>query len=76
MTYTGGTYTSPGTIFMMTPTGSVTILRELDGTKDGQYPYGELIKGADGNFYGLTSSGGLCPPHAYSTLRSLWFTLA
>ena len=48
MTYTGGTYTYPGTIFMMTPTGAITILRQLNGPVDGQYPYGELTKGADG----------------------------
>ena len=58
MTYTGGTYTAPGTIFMMTPAGAITILRELNGQPDGQYPYGELIKGPDGSYYGLTSSGG------------------
>src|SRR5690242_14517070 len=58
MTYTGGTYIYPGTIFKMTPAGAVTILRQLNSNPDGQYPYGELIKGADGNFYGMTSSGG------------------
>jgi len=65
MTYTGGTYIYPGAIFKMTPAGAVTILRELNGTTDGQYPYGELIKGADGNFYGLTSSGGA---NSYGTI--------
>jgi uncharacterized repeat protein (TIGR03803 family) len=79
MTYTGGTYTYPGTIFMMTPTGAITILRQLNGSVDGQYPYGELTKGADGNFYGVTSSGGtntygtifkITPTGAYTVLKN------
>lgn len=57
MTSGGGTY-NYGTIFMMTPTGVITILHQFDYTPDGAYPGGELIKGADGNLYGVTSSGG------------------
>lgn len=57
MTSIGGTFTY-GTIFKATPAGVVTVLHHLDYATDGANPYGELIKGADGNFYGLTSSGG------------------
>lgn len=57
MTNLGGTYTQ-GTIFKMTPAGVVTILRHLNSVTDGGNPHGELIKGTDGNFYGLTSAGG------------------
>ena len=44
--------------FKTTSAGEIAILKQLNGSTDGQYPYGELIKGADGNFYGVTSSGG------------------
>ena len=57
MTSSGGTF-NYGTIFKATPTGIVTVLRHLNYATDGANPYGELIKGADGNFYGLTNVGG------------------
>ncbi len=57
MTSSGGTF-NYGTIFKATPTGIVTVLRHLNYATDGANPYGELIKGADGSFYGLTNSGG------------------
>lgn len=57
MTNTGGTY-SYGTIFKMSSSGAVTIIRHLNGTTDGGTPTGELIKGFDGNFYGMTNTGG------------------
>jgi uncharacterized repeat protein (TIGR03803 family) len=58
MTQRGGTYDA-GTIFKMSSTGTITVLRSLDYANDGAYPYGELIKGNDGNLYGMTSSGGV-----------------
>ncbi len=57
MTFTGGTYTY-GSIFSVTPAGVITILHQFNSTPDGANPYGELTKGNDGNFYGMTSSGG------------------
>lgn len=57
MTSSGGT-NNYGTIFKMTPAGEITILRQLVYATDGGYPYGELIKGADGYLYGLTAAGG------------------
>jgi uncharacterized repeat protein (TIGR03803 family) len=57
MTYTGGTYTY-GSIFKVTSLGVITILHQFNSTPDGANPYGELTKGSDGNFYGMTSSGG------------------
>lgn len=57
MTPKGGTY-GYGTIFKMTSAGVVTIIRQLDYDNDGAYPDGELIKGSDGNLYGMTASGG------------------
>lgn len=50
-----------GTIFKMTPTGTLTTLVEFadsaSGVK-GAYPYAGLILGSDGNFYGTTATGG------------------
>jgi uncharacterized protein (TIGR03437 family) len=51
-----------GTVFMVTPQGSFTLLYTFD-SKHGAGP-SSLIKGADGNFYGTTSNGGnvsACP---------------
>src|SRR5882762_3330087 len=50
----GKTY---GTIFRMTPTGSMTTLHVFNNT-DGSTPYGGLVLGSDGNFYGTTWQGG------------------
>jgi len=57
MVHWGGTFDF-GTLFKMTPSGAITIIRNFDYTNDGAYPYGELIKGPDGNMWGMTSSGG------------------
>jgi uncharacterized protein (TIGR03437 family) len=53
---TGCTY-GCGTIFKVTPGGSGTILYTFDQAH-GSSPAGSLVEGADGNFYGVTSSGG------------------
>ena len=45
-----------GTVFKMTPDGTLTVLHEFDGT-DGEDPDG-LVQGTDGNFYGTTALGG------------------
>jgi uncharacterized repeat protein (TIGR03803 family) len=49
-----------GTIFKITPSGTVTILHSFNGssTTDGAYPQAGLIQGTDGNFYGTVSDGG------------------
>ena len=46
-----------GTVFQITPAGKLTTLYVFAGADDGQDPFG-LIKGLDGNFYGLTGNGG------------------
>jgi uncharacterized repeat protein (TIGR03803 family) len=43
-----------GTVFRMTPSGSLTTLVQFEGANDGGHP-GALIQGGDGSFYGLTS---------------------
>src|SRR5580704_3954197 len=55
-------YSGCGTVFEMTPGGTLTTLHSFDGT-DGEIAFG-LVQGADGNFYGITEGGGTstnCP---------------
>ena len=56
-----------GTVFKMTPTGTLTTLVNFKGigvvigdgaTNAGSYPLGNLIRTDDGSFYGTTWSGG------------------
>jgi uncharacterized repeat protein (TIGR03803 family) len=53
----GGTNGS-GTIFKITAAGVLTVLRNLSSAEDGSIPQGSLLQATDGNFYGMTSSGG------------------
>jgi uncharacterized repeat protein (TIGR03803 family) len=46
-----------GTVFSITPGGTLTTLHSLDGA-DGEFPKGGLIRGNDGKFYGTTYRGG------------------
>jgi uncharacterized repeat protein (TIGR03803 family) len=57
MAQLGGTY-NYGTIFKVTATGTITVLRHLNAATDGSYPQGNLVQGSDGSFYGMTSNGG------------------
>jgi uncharacterized repeat protein (TIGR03803 family) len=50
------TYASCGTVFQITPEGTLTTLHIFDGT-DGALPSG-VIQGSDGNFYGTMWYGG------------------
>ena len=56
ITEAGGAYGS-GTIFKITPSGTLTTLHSFDGT-DGQSPEGGLVQATNGNLYGTTSGGG------------------
>ncbi|HEY5177049.1 MAG TPA: choice-of-anchor tandem repeat GloVer-containing protein [Terriglobales bacterium] len=64
-TYAGGTsnnctiYSSIGcgTVFKITPQGTLTTLHSFDNA-GGCYPQAGLVQGTDGNFYGTTSGGG------------------
>jgi len=60
MTFEGGSAPGEqGTVFRITPSGSFTLLHSFSGgTADGSGPYGSLIEGSDGNFYGTTEYGG------------------
>ena len=60
-TYFGGTSANCesgcGTIFQITPGGTLTSLHSFAGTGiDGQNPYSELIQGSDGKFYGTAAT--------------------
>jgi len=46
-----------GTIFKITPSGTLTTLLDFNGA-DGAQPEGGLIQATDGNFYGTTAGGG------------------
>jgi uncharacterized repeat protein (TIGR03803 family) len=46
-----------GTVFKITPTGTLTTLHSFDGT-DGSVPYAGLVQATNGNFYGTTNGGG------------------
>ncbi len=70
-----------GTIFKITPSGTVTILHSFNAssTTDGAYPQAGLVQGTDGNFYGTVSTGGkygygavfkITPGGAFSLLYS------
>ena len=71
-----------GTIFKITPSGTLTTLYSFDNGTDGSFPQGALIQAADGNFYGTTSGGGtdgfgtvftMTPGGALTTLHSFDF---
>jgi uncharacterized repeat protein (TIGR03803 family) len=46
-----------GTIFQITPAGTLTTLHSFNGA-DGGEPFGALVQATDRNFYGTTLSGG------------------
>lgn len=62
-----------GTIFKITPSGTLTTLYSFDGY-DGSAPSGTLVQASDGNFYGTTQSGTvfkMTPSRTVTTLQSL-----
>ena len=52
-----GGVNNEGTVFKITPSGTLTTLHSFSGT-DGSSSNGELVQATDGNFYGTTSAGG------------------
>jgi uncharacterized repeat protein (TIGR03803 family) len=69
-----------GTIFKVTPSGSLTALHAFTGGADGKFPTAPPVQGIDGNFYGTTSQGNgntvfgsvykITPSLAFSVLHS------
>lgn len=59
VTSNGGEYGGGGTVFKITLDGTYTLLHSFGGSADdGIVPVGGLIQATDGDFYGVTSSGG------------------
>ncbi len=59
-TYSGGT-SDRGTVFKITPSGTLTTLYNFCLESDctgGLWPFAGLVQATDGNFYGTTSDGG------------------
>jgi uncharacterized repeat protein (TIGR03803 family) len=55
-TLSGGAHAA-GTIFKITPSGTLTTMHSFSWG-DGANPYAPLLQATDGNFYGTTQSGG------------------
>jgi uncharacterized repeat protein (TIGR03803 family) len=47
-----------GAVFSLSPAGQLTTLYSFTTESDGQWPFGGLVEGKDGYFYGTTSYGG------------------
>jgi uncharacterized repeat protein (TIGR03803 family) len=71
-----------GVVFKLTPRGNITVLHSFPDPNfpnDGYYPIAGLLQATDGNFYGLTTAGGIgngvlfqiTPAGAYSILYML-----
>jgi len=70
--FTGNYDDSEGSVFSLTPDGTVTTLFSFDADDNGNYPDGSdpfvLLQGPDGNLYGATSGDG---PGGYGTIFEL-----
>jgi uncharacterized repeat protein (TIGR03803 family) len=60
----GNFFLGPGSVFAVTPTGSLTTLDSFDGA-NGSTPWDSLVLGTDGNLYGTTVYGGNGPCVGY-----------
>ena len=56
-TVDGGANPNYGVVYKITASGKLTVIYNFDGTHGGQ-PFGPLVQGNDGNFYGTTTSFG------------------
>ena len=56
-TFAGGDH-GLGTIFTITPSGSLTTLYSFTGSTDGANPAGSLVLGSNNRFFGTASAGG------------------
>ena len=57
----GGCFSSCGTVFKMTPAGTLTTLYSFcsqSGCTDGEGPLGSLLQTTNGDLYGVTENGG------------------
>jgi uncharacterized repeat protein (TIGR03803 family) len=74
----GGGVQNDGTVFKITPGGTLTTLQKFRGIR-GTHPVAPLVQASDGSFYGTTSEGGasgrgtifkITPGGALTTLHS------
>lgn len=73
-----------GVVYKATAAGAITVLHTFKGyPTDGNHPYGILVQGTDGNFYGTTYRGGahnggsvfkITPTGSYTLLYSFNFS--
>jgi uncharacterized repeat protein (TIGR03803 family) len=47
-----------GLLYKLTASGEFTVLHNFDDTDDGRYPAGQLLSDAQGNIFGVATSGG------------------
>ena len=81
-TYGGGAPSEGGTVFRITPSGTLTTLHRFcaqSACRDGKSPYAGLVQATNGDLYGTTEHGGasgdgtvfkITPNGALTTLRS------
>jgi len=76
-TETGGPLRK-GTVFKISPSGSMTVLYEFTDGTDGAYPWAPPIQAPDGNIYGVTYNGTnqgkayrITPPGTFSVIATL-----
>jgi uncharacterized repeat protein (TIGR03803 family) len=65
----GGTPYQVGTIFRISPSGTLTTLYAFGGEGDGGGPQAPLVQDTGGNFYGTTFNGGTNPLVAGTVFR-------
>jgi uncharacterized repeat protein (TIGR03803 family) len=73
-TAVAGGSTDDGTVFRASTNGTGTVGWSLTSASSGSAPYGGLVQGRDGNFYGTTSIGGAYrygTPWGYGTVFKL-----
>src|SRR5579862_5525185 len=61
VTFGGGPFDNPGTIYQITSSGTLTTLYTfcaLSGCTDGDVPYGGMVQALNGTLYGTTYGGG------------------
>ncbi|MGA2544393.1 MAG: choice-of-anchor tandem repeat GloVer-containing protein [Verrucomicrobiota bacterium] len=57
-TTAGGGTSNVGTVFQISPSGALTSLYSFTNGNDGASPYGGLVQGNEGQFYGTATAGG------------------
>ncbi|MBV8904934.1 MAG: Ig family protein, partial [Acidobacteriia bacterium] len=68
-TTSGGGANGQGTVFQLTPAGTVNTIHSFNGA-DGASPQAGLVLGTDGNFYGTTSGSGSTPGTVFKITSS------